>query len=284
MTFRLKSRSISLSSRSFPLLRVASSILARSTGKRRLLLRVEPLYSRNCQLQELVELRAVERAVLASALHFHEPARRAHHDIHVDLGAHILRVVEIQSRLSVDDSDADRSDTSLNRSRSNLPRFHHPVERLLDRYGGAGYRGRACSAVGDQNVAVDLDREFAELEIVQHGTHAAADQTLNFLSSPAELRSLARGASARCARKHCVLSGKPSLAAAPAPTRDAVFNACGTKHPGGSESDQTRAFGIRSNAGLQSDGAHIGILPVTPRRALIGHLASRLWMRWTGLV
>ena len=41
---------------------------------------------------------AIERAVLAGALHLDEAAFAAHHDIHVDVGAHVLLVVEIEPR------------------------------------------------------------------------------------------------------------------------------------------------------------------------------------------
>ena len=42
--------------------------------------------------------RAIERAVLAGALHFDELPFAAHHDVHVDVGAHIFLVVEIEPR------------------------------------------------------------------------------------------------------------------------------------------------------------------------------------------
>ena len=45
-----------------------------------------------------IQLGAVERAVLAGALHLDEPSLAAHHDVHVDLGAHVLLVVEVEPR------------------------------------------------------------------------------------------------------------------------------------------------------------------------------------------
>ena len=67
-----KSARISLSSRSFPLLRVASSIGSRSAAKSSLLGAIELLDSGNRKREEVVELPAIERAMLAGALHFHE--------------------------------------------------------------------------------------------------------------------------------------------------------------------------------------------------------------------
>ena len=60
------------------------------------------------ELDELVELRAIERSVLASALHFYEFSFAAHYHVHVDLGSHIFLVIEIEPWFSVDDAHAHR--------------------------------------------------------------------------------------------------------------------------------------------------------------------------------
>ena len=65
---------IPFSSRSFPLLRVARRI-RRSAVKRRLLSLVEPCDSLDREVNERIELRAVERSVFAGPLHFDELPR-----------------------------------------------------------------------------------------------------------------------------------------------------------------------------------------------------------------
>jgi hypothetical protein len=81
------------------LLRVATRINDSSAAKRRLLLAVQSLDARYREIQKLVELRAIEGVVLAGPLHFHEFPFRAHDDVHVDVGANVFVVIEIESRL-----------------------------------------------------------------------------------------------------------------------------------------------------------------------------------------
>ena len=84
-------------SRSFPSLRVASSnavALIRPTLAAAPH-RASKIAARR-EVEQSIELRAIECAVLTGSLHFDEPAFTAHHDIHVDFRADIEIVVEIE--------------------------------------------------------------------------------------------------------------------------------------------------------------------------------------------
>src|SRR6185437_1561342 len=55
------------------------------------------------QPEEVVELAAAERKSLRRALHLDETPGGRHDDVHVDLGAYVLGVVEVEERNRVDD-------------------------------------------------------------------------------------------------------------------------------------------------------------------------------------
>src|SRR6478609_3175187 len=58
--------------------------------------------SRRREVEQLVEALPVERHPLGCRLHLDEPAVAGHHDVHVDLGARVLGVVEVEQRHVVD--------------------------------------------------------------------------------------------------------------------------------------------------------------------------------------
>ena len=166
------------------------------------------------EIEQSVELSAIERAVLAGALHLDEPPFAAHHDIHVDVGAHVFLVVEIEPRLAIDDADAHRRDAALHRR----SRRASPVDTSQSNASTTATHAPVIDAVrvppsATEHVAIELDRELAELEVIEHRANAAADQPLNLLRAPAELRALARRARPRRARQHRVLGGHPAFAA-----------------------------------------------------------------------
>jgi hypothetical protein len=204
--------------------------------------------------------------VLPGSLDFYEFPFTAHHDVHVDFGPHVLLVIEVKARLTIDHTYAHCSNTSLDWRMSELARLHHPVERVDDRHRRAGDRGSARSSVCDQYIAIELDRELAELEIVEHRADTASDQPLNLLSASTELRPLARRARPRCTREHRVLSGQPALAATALPAGNAVLDRRGTQDARSTENDQARSLGIGSNTALERDRSQLGYTAVNPLR------------------
>ena len=192
-----------------------------------------------------VEHRAIERAMLARALHLHVLPFRRHDDVHVDLGPHVLRIVEIEPRFAIDHADAHRRDATLDRRCRDLLLAHEPVEGIHDGDARAGDRRGARAAVGLQHVAVHLDREFAELEVVEHRAKTPSNESLNLLRAAADLRALARGARVRRAREHRVLRRHPPLALAALPSRYAILDARRAQHARVAARDQTGALGVR---------------------------------------
>src|SRR5439155_1123121 len=81
-------------------------------------------------------------------------------------------------------------------------------------------RGRASASVGDKYVTIEFDRELAKPEVIEHGAHAAPDQSLDFLGSASQLCTLPCRACASRARKHRIFSGEPSFATPPPPSRN----------------------------------------------------------------
>src|SRR5205085_279282 len=184
----------------------------------------------------------IEVAVLAGSLHFDEFSLIAHDYVHVDLGANVLFVVEIQAWLAIDHADTHGGNASLDRRRRQLAVGHHPVERVDDGDARPCDGGRARSAIRDKDIAIELDGELTKLEIVEHGTDTAPDQPLDLLRAAAELGALTRGTRARRTRKHGVLGGKPALTTAALPARNAVLDRSRAQHTRGAKGNEARAL------------------------------------------
>ncbi len=222
--------------------------------------------------------------MLASTLHLDKSARIGHDDVHVDRGADVLLVVEVQPWLSVDHADAYRRDQAPHGGRSDEPELDRGGEGVVDGDGGAGDRGGAGAAVRLKHVAVEANGHLTEPEVVEHRARTPADQALDLLGAPAELAALACGTRARRAREHRVLGREPSLARPFTPARDAALDARSTEHARLAERDQARAFGVLRDAALEVHGAEgIGRTARTDRRTsggaglvrCVGHGASR---------
>src|SRR5262249_58837353 len=62
------------------------------------------------QLEQAVELTAVERRLLAAGLHLDEVAAAGHHQVQVDVGVAVLDVLQVEQLLVVEQADADGGD------------------------------------------------------------------------------------------------------------------------------------------------------------------------------
>ena len=211
------------------------------------------------QLQHRIELDAAERMALRRALDLDEPAGVVHHHVHVGLRLGVLRVVEIQHRLALVDADRHRRDRTVDRiaagTRSRRQAGHGVDEGDVR----ARDRGGPCPAVGLNDVAVDDDRALPERLHVDHRAQRATDETLN-LQGPAALapaRRLAWRALARRARKHAVLRGHPSAAAALDPRRHAILEGRVAEHPRVAELHERGALGV---SGVAARDAHLAQL------------------------
>ena len=71
--------------------------------------------------EQRVEVAAREREPFGGALHLDEALVAGHHDVHVDLGAHVLGVLEVEHRRAVDDTDRDRGARLQHRMLASAP-------------------------------------------------------------------------------------------------------------------------------------------------------------------
>src|SRR5215831_18129906 len=126
------------------------------------------------QVEQLVQLVAVERRALGRGLHLDEALAAGHDDVQVDLGPRVLHVVEVEQQLAADDPERNRRDRVGQHAReARLP------ERARRRHVGARDRRAARSAVGLEDVAVEPERPLAERLEVEHGANRAPDQALD---------------------------------------------------------------------------------------------------------
>ena len=151
--------------------------------------------------------------MLARALHLDEPPFAAHHDIHVDVGAHVFVVVEIETRLAIDDADAHarRRDASpaiaasfpfdTIQSNASTTATHAPVIAAVRVPPSARSTSQSSLIVNSPNA-----------KVVEHRANAAADQPLNLLRATADL------ARARATCASCVARGSIAYSAVSHPS------------------------------------------------------------------
>src|SRR3954454_16009362 len=80
---------------------------SRSSIERRLLRRANVGDAMRAEVEQLVELAAVERRALGGRLHLDEALGAGHDHVQVDLRARVLDVVEIEQQLAADDPERD---------------------------------------------------------------------------------------------------------------------------------------------------------------------------------
>src|SRR5919198_5613810 len=94
----------------------SAGTLDASSIERPLLRLPDRLDPRRRQIEQLVQVVAVEGRALGRRLHLDEPPVAGHDDVQVDLGARVLRVVEVEQPLALDDPDRDGRDRILQRT------------------------------------------------------------------------------------------------------------------------------------------------------------------------
>src|SRR5215204_832668 len=123
------------------------------SGKHRLhraLLRLADLLdTRGRQVEEIVQLLAGVPLAFRGRLHLDQTAVAAHDDVEVDLGARVLRVVEVEERLAVDDPERDACD----RVGQRLPEAE-AVERPARRDVGTGDRDRKSTRLNSSHTVI----------------------------------------------------------------------------------------------------------------------------------
>lgn len=130
------------------------------------------------EVEERVELLAVEGLGLGGALDFDEASVAGADDVHVGLGTHVLLVAQVEERGAVDDADGDGGDGAGERFAAGLDELLAlcPGDGVGEGDVRAGDGGGAGAAVGLEDVAVEDDGVLAECLVVDDGAQGAADE------------------------------------------------------------------------------------------------------------
>ena len=107
-----------------------------------------------------------------------------HDEVHVDVGAGIFFVAEIEQNVSVDDAHADGGDEIIS-GPGQSSGIHHFLQRDAKRHEGAGDGRGARAAVGLNDVAVDPDSALAEAREIGDRAQSTADEPLDFVGASA---------------------------------------------------------------------------------------------------
>ena len=192
-------------------------------------------------------------------LEFDQLAAGGHDEVHVDVGAGVFFVVEVEQDFSFDDADADRADKILERDRGQGSSVHQLFESQAERHEGARDGGGAGAAVGLDDVAVEPDRALAQAAQVGDGAQGAADEALDFVGAAAgaSFADLARGSRQCGTGKHAVFAGDPTFAAVAQELRDGFFDRGGADYAGIADFDEGGAFGGVDVVGRDENGTEL---------------------------
>src|SRR5271169_1349491 len=182
--------------------------------------------------------------MFSGGLDFDQFVAGRHDEVHVDVGAGVFFVAEVEQDFSVDNSYTHGGNKILQGSRGQGSGFHQFFQSQSQRDEGAGDRGGARAAVGLDHVAIDPDGALAQAGEVGHGPQAAPDQALDFVRAPAgaALCDFPRRAGQGGAGKHAVFARDPSLARVAHELRDGFLNRSGANDTRIAYLNQNRTF------------------------------------------
>src|SRR5690606_30010036 len=208
-----------------------------------------------CEVEELVELLPVEALPLGGPLDLDERAGLECDDVHVDLGADVLGVVEVEPGLPVDDPDAGCGDEFADRIALDLASFAQPFARVVEGDGGARDARGPGPAIGDEDVAVDEDGAFAEGFEVDRGSECTPDEALDLERPSPDASTFPARALVRRSREHRVLRGDPPGSGSLAPVGHAILDGRGAEDAGHARGDQAGSFGVGRGASFEPGNA-----------------------------
>ncbi len=143
------------------------------------------------EIEHLIELGAAIGFAFGGGLGLDQTAGGNHDHVHVDGGAGVLLVGEIEQDVAVDDADRGRGDHLQQGRGLEGASGHQLIEGKREGDRGAGDGGGAGAAVGLQHIAVDDDGALAEGLHVDDGAEGAADEALDLVGAAAHLAALA---------------------------------------------------------------------------------------------
>lgn len=210
-------------------------------------------------VEHLGELGAGVGVFFGGGLGFDEAAAGEHDDVHVDGGAGVFFVAEVEEDVAVDDADGGGGDHLGEGCDLEGSGDDELVEGDGEGDGGSGDGGGAGSAVGLEDVAVEDDGAFAEGFHIDYGAEGAADEALDLVGAAAYFAAfgLACGAGEGGAGEHAVLGGDPAAAGVAEPAGDALLDGGVAEDAGVAGLDEDGALGGGDVAGGDAEGAEL---------------------------
>src|SRR5271165_2530 len=214
--------------------------------------------------EEAGEFRVVEGDFLGGGLELDESAGTGHDDVHVDVGARVFVVAEVEHGFAGDDADAGGGYRGDDRERLYRLELDQLAQRENQSDVGAGDGRGARSAVGLEDVAIDDDGAVAECGRIDDRAKGASNQALDFLGAAGwvTLVHFARSAGRGGAREHGVFGGDPAASAAAQKAGYGVLDGRGAQHACVADLDERRALGRHQVIGGDAHRAQLGGLPV----------------------
>jgi hypothetical protein len=233
--------------------------------------------------------------VLGGGLGLDEASVGEHDDVHVDGGARVFFVGEVEQDVAIDDADRGGGNHLLERGCFEGSGFDELAQSEGEGNAGSGDGGGAGATVGLEDVAVEDDGALAEGLHVDDAAEAAADEALDFVGTAAHLAAfaLACGTGESSARKHAVFGGDPATAGVAEPTGDALFDGGVAEDASVAGLHEDGAFGHGDVVRGDADGAEgVGEAMVGTEELgggwsggyrHEGIIVGRFFMRWDGL-
>ncbi len=208
-------------------------------------------------VEHLVELLAGVGVVFGGGLGFDEAAVGEHDDVHVDGGAGVFFVAEVEEDVAVDDADGGGGDHLFEGRGLQGSGGDEFSEGEGEGDAGSGDGGGAGASVGLEDVAVEDDGALAEGLHVDDAAEDAADEALDLVGAAADLAAFgfAGGAGEGGAGEHAVLGGDPAAAGVAEPAGDALLDGGVAEDAGVAGFDEDGAFGHGDVVGGDADGA-----------------------------
>lgn len=209
------------------------------------------------EVKHLVEFGAGVEVSFGGGLGFDKASGAEHDDVHVDGGAGVFFVAEVEEDVAVDDADGGGGDHLFEGGGFEGSGGDELVEGEGEGDGGTGDGGGAGSAVGLDDVAVEDDGAFAEGLHVDDAAQGAADETLDLVGSAADLAAfgLAGGAGEGGSGEHAILGGDPAAAGVAEPAGNSLLDGSVAEDAGVAGLDEDGAFGGADEVGGEADGA-----------------------------
>jgi hypothetical protein len=205
-------------------------------------------------------------------LHLDKMTAAGEDHVHINVGAGILFVAEVEHGDATDDTDAGGGDVISQRQLLDRLELNQLFERDGERHKRAGDGGGARAAIGLEDVAIEDHSALSESLLIDDGAQSPPHQALN-LVRPARrtaLVDLARRALAGGAGQHGIFSRDPTLAGVAQERGHGFLHAGGAEHLGIADLDQRGSFRGSQKARHEFHGAHVGGLAF-----IRSHFASR---------